>query len=203
MHSSNRFTLIMLALCAALTMAGCKSRPTKSLPPTSTPVPGSSPGNTYGKANPGDFEWTPDMAKAQGQLGKTLRSEGTLVSKTTDNRLWITLAGEDCFEFKRSVVQAPARAQLDKIATYLRANAEAQVRIVGHTDPVGKDSANNALSLERAASARDWLVARGVLATRIAIAGRGAADPIATNSTDEGRATNRRIELLIGERAEK
>jgi outer membrane protein OmpA-like peptidoglycan-associated protein len=192
--------ILATALFIALALAGCKTAP-KPLPRASTPVPGSSPGNTYGKANPGDYAWTPSMAEAQNQLRKNLRLGGASVSKTTDDRLWITLAGESTFEAKRSAIKPEARPQLDKIAAYLRSQPLAEVRIVGHTDPIGVDSANNALSLDRAASTRDWLVARGVPATRITIAGRGTADPIASNQNESGRASNRRVDILIGERS--
>jgi outer membrane protein OmpA-like peptidoglycan-associated protein len=192
--------ILIAALATALILVGCQTAP-RALPRSSTPVPGSSPGNTYGKANPGDYAWTPSIAEAQNQLRKSLRSGGASVSKTTDDRLWITLPGESTFEPKRSALKPEARGQLDKIAAYLRTQPQAEVRIVGHTDPIGPDTANNALSLERAASTRDWLVARGIFVARITVAGRGTADPIASNQTESGRASNRRVDLLIGERS--
>jgi outer membrane protein OmpA-like peptidoglycan-associated protein len=70
------------------------------------------------------------------------------------------------------------------------------LRIVGHTDASGSAAANDALSLDRAASVRDWLVARGVPAPRISVAGRGARD-----AGLGGAAGDRRVEILIGEPA--
>ncbi len=190
--------LLFITLAALI---GCETTsPPRTLPRASTPVPGSSPGNTYGKANPGDYTWTQGLASTQDQLTSTLRSSGAVVSQTDDNRLWITLPGDPTFETGRATLKPKARTQLDKIASYLRTLPKAEVRIVGHTDTKGSSAANNALSLERAASTRDWLVARGFPATRTFVAGRGGADPIDNNKDDEGRANNRRVEILIGER---
>lgn len=71
---------------------------------------------------------------------------------------------------------------------------------MGHTDSKGSAAANDALSLDRAASTRDWLVARGMSPVRIAVAGRGARDPVASNDDEAGRAANRRVEILIGDK---
>jgi outer membrane protein OmpA-like peptidoglycan-associated protein len=192
---------IALACITLTALVGCETNsPPRALPRASTPVPGSSPGNTYGKGNPGDYTWTQGLANTQDQLTSTLRASGATVSQTNDNRLWITLPGDPTFEPGRSTLKPKARTQLDKIASYLRTMPNAEVRIVGHTDPKGSTATNNALSLERAASTRDWLVARGFPAMRTAVAGRGAADPIASNKDDTGRASNRRVEILIGQR---
>jgi outer membrane protein OmpA-like peptidoglycan-associated protein len=74
------------------------------------------------------------------------------------------------------------------------------VRIVGHTDSTGNDAINNPLSIDRAASTRNYLTTRGVDGRRIAIDGMGARHPIATNETADGRARNRRVEIFVGER---
>jgi outer membrane protein OmpA-like peptidoglycan-associated protein len=75
------------------------------------------------------------------------------------------------------------------------------VRIIGHTDNVGSDALNNTLSVNRAQSARDYLVGRGVSSSRISIDGRGEREPLADNATESGRARNRRIEIFLAERA--
>jgi outer membrane protein OmpA-like peptidoglycan-associated protein len=78
-----------------------------------------------------------------------------------------------------------------------------EVRIVGHTDSTGSDAINNPLSVNRAQSARDYLVARGVNSSRISIDGRGSREPIADNATESGRARNRRIDIFLAERAQR
>jgi outer membrane protein OmpA-like peptidoglycan-associated protein len=123
------------------------------------------------------------------------------LAKTTDERLWITLPGDLAFQPNRSALKPGATAVLDKIVVALRGVPAAEVRIVGHTDSKGAAAANDALSLDRAASTRDWLVARGMSPVRIAVAGRGSRDPLASNDDEAGRATNRRVEILVGEKA--
>lgn len=75
------------------------------------------------------------------------------------------------------------RPLLDKFAYGLKDNPAATVRIIGYTDSTGTDAINNPLSVNRAASTRDNLAARGVDPNRIAIDGKGSRDPIADNST--------------------
>ncbi len=75
------------------------------------------------------------------------------------------------------------------------------MRIIGHTDNVGTDAVNDPLSLQRAQSARDYLVARGVNPNRVTIQGRGEREPVASNSTADGRAQNRRVEIYLAERS--
>lgn len=69
------------------------------------------------------------------------------------------------------------------------------LRIEGHTDNVGRDASNNALSRKRAEAVRAALIARGVPANRLVAEGFGASKPVATNNNDDGRARNRRIEI--------
>jgi outer membrane protein OmpA-like peptidoglycan-associated protein len=73
------------------------------------------------------------------------------------------------------------------------------VQIMGHTDSTGSDAINKPLSVNRAASTRDYLTGRGVPAPRIMIDGGGATDPVADNSSTAGRAQNRRVEIHVGE----
>lgn len=69
--------------------------------------------------------------------------------------------------------------------------------VVGHTDDVGDDQLNLDLSLQRAQATADEFVRRGIDASRLSVEGRGETEPIATNDTEEGRSTNRRVEFLI------
>jgi len=73
------------------------------------------------------------------------------------------------------------------------------VRIVGHTDSSGSDAINDPLSVNRATSVRNYLGAHGVAAHRVAVDGRGSSEPIAANTTDAGRAKNRRVDIFVGE----
>jgi outer membrane protein OmpA-like peptidoglycan-associated protein len=183
----------------SLLLAGC-AVPTKELPPPATPVPGSAPGPAHGQVAPGSRSWTPQMEAAEKQISSALSGSGASVVKTTDERLWITLPGDLAFQPNRSALKPGATALLDKIVIALRNVPTADLRIVGHTDSKGSAAANDALSLDRAASTRDWLVARGISPVRISVAGRGSRDPVASNDDEAGRATNRRVEILIGDK---
>ena len=90
---------------------------------------------------------------------------------------------------------------LDQFASSLNQNPATIVTIVGHTDSTGSDAVNDPLSVNRAASTRSYLTARGVDPQRIAIDGRGSAEPVADNSTIAGRARNRRVEIYVAEPA--
>jgi OOP family OmpA-OmpF porin len=71
------------------------------------------------------------------------------------------------------------------------------IEVVGHTDDVGDDAYNQELSEQRAAAVRDYLVETGVDASKIVTIGAGENSPVASNTTDEGRAENRRVDVLV------
>jgi outer membrane protein OmpA-like peptidoglycan-associated protein len=197
--SSRRVHVLALVALTALA-AGCVAPPPKAVPTVATPVPGSASGPVYGQATPSGKGMSPQMEAAERQLASSLSGTGVSVAKTTDERLWITLPGDLTFQPNRSALKPTATAVLDKIVLSLRGVPAAELRIVGHTDSKGAAAANDALSLDRAASTRDWLVARGMSPVKIAVAGRGSRDPLASNEEEAGRAANRRVEILIGEK---
>ena len=80
-------------------------------------------------------------------------------------------------------------------------DSKVRVTVVGHTDSTGSDAINQALSVERAQSVRNYLSVRGVDAQRIDVHGRGSHEPIASNTSDSGRAQNRRVEIFLAEQA--
>lgn len=87
---------------------------------------------------------------------------------------------------------------LNNIAAILKANASgSKIKITGHTDAIGTDAYNQALSLDRAMSVKDYLVGKGIPASDITVTGMGEKQPVATNDTSTGRAQNRRVEFEI------
>lgn len=72
-----------------------------------------------------------------------------------------------------------------------------RVEIGGHTDNVGSDTFNQQLSEQRARAVKNWLVAHGIVANRLSVRGYGKTRPVASNETEEGRRTNRRVEIKI------
>ena len=89
-----------------------------------------------------------------------------------------------------------ARTVTDVVAI-LKAYPTAKVRLDGHTDNTGDAAANKQLSLDRAKAVRDMMIANGIDGARLDYAGFGQERPIASNDTEDGRAKNRRTELVV------
>ena len=133
-------------------------------------------------------------------MEQATQGTGIAVTQTADNQLKLNIPSDISFAVGRSDIQPNFAPVLDQFAAGLRNNPNTDVRIVGHTDSTGSDATNNPLSMDRAASTRSYLTARGVDGRRIVIEGMGERYPIATNDTAEGRARNRRVEIFVGER---
>ncbi len=148
----------------------------------------------------GTYIWSSRMENQKREMEAATRGTGIAVTQTSDNQLKLDIPSDVSFDVGRSNVKGNFAPVLDQFANGLRTNPNSIVRIVGHTDSTGTDAVNNPLSVNRAASTRDYLVMRGVPATRFNIEGRGSYQPIASNDSNEGRARNRRVEIYVGER---
>ena len=100
-------------------------------------------------------------------------------------------------DFNKSTIRESSLPLLDEAATRLKEHAELHVIVEGHSDSKGSEAFNQKLSLRRAAAVRDYLVGLGISSDRILVVGKGASQPVATNATREGRALNRRVELVV------
>ena len=143
--------------------------------------------------------WSKKMQEQKRAMEEATRGTGVAVTQTADNQLKLDIPSDISFDTGKSVIKPEMRPVLDRFAQTLMDNPATTVRIIGHTDNTGSDAINDPLSVNRAASARDYLTARGVNANRIAIDGHGSREPIAENSTAAGRAKNRRIEVFVAE----
>ncbi|MBP5662783.1 MAG: OmpA family protein [Bacteroidales bacterium] len=103
------------------------------------------------------------------------------------------------FEFDKSDLQPASFVELNLLVDYLKQNHDIAIEIGGHTDDQGSDEYNNRLSLARAKAVYDYLLSKGIEASQVSYKGYGKSQPIADNSTEEGRATNRRTEFKIVE----
>ena len=104
------------------------------------------------------------------------------------------------FDFDKATLKPEAKSVLDQAAALLQKHERVVVEVAGHTDSVGSDEYNMGLSDRRANSVKDYLTAKGVKASRLSAHGYGESRPVASNDTDEGRAENRRVELIVLDR---
>ena len=121
-----------------------------------------------------------------------------LEAQQTERGLLVTL-GDVLFAFDKAELSAQAGPRMDKLASFLKQFPDRKVLIEGFTDSVGKDSYNRTLSERRAQAAGDALVQRGVDRARISARGFGKSHPVASNDSAEGRAMNRRVEIVIAD----
>jgi outer membrane protein OmpA-like peptidoglycan-associated protein len=116
--------------------------------------------------------------------------------KDTDQGMVITLQGEVLFKTGKWDLKPAAMAKLDQIADALRGK-EAPMVVYGFTDNVGTYDNNIALSQKRAQSVRDYLVSKGIPNDLVTAQGKGPDSPVADNTSTEGRAQNRRVEIVV------
>jgi len=108
----------------------------------------------------------------------------------------ITLQGEVLFKTGKWDLKPAAMAKLDQIADALRGKEQPMV-VFGYTDNVGSRDTNMDLSTKRASSVRDYLVSKGIPQDLITAQGKGPDNPISDNTSVDGRAANRRVEIVV------
>ena len=116
--------------------------------------------------------------------------------KDDDRGMVITLSGEVLFKTGKSDLKPAAMAKLDQIAQALSAK-EQPIVVYGFTDDVGTRDHNMGLSMSRAQSVRDYLVSKGIPKDLIESRGMGPDNPVADNTSIDGRAQNRRVEIVV------
>ena len=113
------------------------------------------------------------------------------------DKLYVALSSGILFDVDKTDVKPAARDSIAKAAEVLVKYPDTYITVEGHTDSTGKPEYNQKLSERRADAVRDLLVRDGVPSSRLSITGYGASDPVAENSTSEGRQSNRRVQLEI------
>ncbi|MBS7565627.1 OmpA family protein [Mucilaginibacter sp. Bleaf8] len=101
------------------------------------------------------------------------------------------------FDVNKTDLKSAARTNLQNLATSMANNPQTNILIVGHTDNTGSASLNQDLSERRAAAVKSYISSSGVSSSRLSTQGKGYNEPIADNSTEAGRAQNRRVEIVI------
>ena len=135
-------------------------------------------------------------AKAKAESDQLMKELSNLKAKQTERGIVLTI-GDVLFATGKADLSANANRSVATLAEFLMKNPNRNVLIEGHTDSVGKDDYNLALSRKRADSVKDKLVEDGIEAGRITAIGYGKTFPVASNDTKAGKAQNRRVDVVI------
>lgn len=136
-------------------------------------------------------------------LAPEVQAGNVSVTKQADNALLVTMTSGTAFDTNSTVLKPGFTPSLDKIAKVLNTYGKTTLTIVGHTDSVGSDAANQILSERRAQAVVDYLLSRKVLDERLDSYGKGEKEPAASNDSEAGRQLNRRVEIWITPIVEK
>ncbi len=137
-----------------------------------------------------------DLANQERELRQSLAGTNAGIVNTGET-LVVNLPEAITFDFDSAVVHQNFRSSLAAISRSLQNYPNTTVRVVGHTDNVGTLAVNQQLSEQRALAVAQILISSGTPASRVGYLGRAYYDPIASNNTAAGRATNRRVEIII------
>lgn len=135
-------------------------------------------------------------AVSEAEAAKLQRQIADLKAEATDRGLVLTL-GDLLFEFDSSDLKTGVTSNLRRLVAFLKEYPTRNVAIEGHTDNVGSEDYNRALSQRRADSVRSYLVQEGIGAQRLSATGLGQSQPLVSNDSDSGRQRNRRVEIII------
>jgi outer membrane protein OmpA-like peptidoglycan-associated protein len=136
------------------------------------------------------------MDRQQRALEAELSGTGVGVARQGEN-LVLRMPSDVTFASSQSTLDSRFLPVLDDVARVLQEYDRSTVDVIGHTDSSGGDGINQPLSERRASSVASYLIDRGVIRERLYVAGVSSRNPIADNGTVEGRAQNRRVEILI------
>ena len=160
--------LMVIPLVGAIALAGCSNMTEEQ----KTTTQGAAIGAGVGAL--GGYVWSNKMQEQKKQMEAATAGTGIGVSQTADNRLKLDVPADAGFSSGSSTLSPTMVRVLGQFATTLQQNQATQVAIIGHTDSSGSDAINNPLSFDRANATRDYLVGRGVAATRISTDGKTA-----------------------------
>lgn len=136
------------------------------------------------------------MDRQEAKLRDELQGSGVQVRREGD-RLYLIMPGNITFATGRYEIRSEFYSVLDSVSKVLKEFDKTAIKVSGHTDSTGSDELNQRLSEQRAESVRQYLIRREVASGRIQAQGYGSRYPVASNSTDQGRQANRRVELEL------
>jgi outer membrane protein OmpA-like peptidoglycan-associated protein len=103
------------------------------------------------------------------------------------------------FDFDKATLKPEAMSKLDEAVRIMNDHPGIRINVEGHTDSMGSDAYNQKLSDQRSASVVSYLLTKGIVADRMKATGFGESRPVASNDTADGRAQNRRVDLIVAE----
>jgi outer membrane protein OmpA-like peptidoglycan-associated protein len=130
-------------------------------------------------------------------LAQEIKLRQARVEKLPNNVVRVTMTNQTAFETNSADIKPGFHSTMDKLADVVVRYGKTTLTVVGHTDDVGSNAYNQALSERRAHSVAQYLESRRVNSLRLAISGKGETQPIETNATDTGRQANRRVEIYV------
>jgi outer membrane protein OmpA-like peptidoglycan-associated protein len=136
------------------------------------------------------------MDRQEMKLRQQLQGTGVSVTRN-GNDITLNMPGNVTFATASSDLRPDFMSTLNSVALVLKEYDKTILEVAGHTDNVGADQYNQALSERRAQSVATYLENQGILARRMMTVGAGESRPVASNDTEEGRQTNRRVELTL------
>jgi len=137
-------------------------------------------------------------AQQAAEARERLRQQLNQVLQTTETARGLIVNMSDVlFDFNKYTLKPEAREKLAKVSGILLAYPNLKLQVEGYTDNIGSDEYNQKLSEERADGVRDYLVSQSVADANVTAEGFGKTHPVADNSTNAGRAQNRRVELVV------
>jgi outer membrane protein OmpA-like peptidoglycan-associated protein len=137
------------------------------------------------------------MDRTYQNLRERLAGTGVGVTRVSESQILLNFPADLTFDFDRDAVKSQFVPTLQNTGNILRDYDQTTVDVYGHADSVGSDSYNQDLSERRAMNVASVLISGGVIRERVLARGYGESRPIASNSTDDGRARNRRVEVYI------
>ena len=144
-----------------------------------------------------DHDSVPDKDDLCPMTPGPVSNNGCPVIKKEEQEILDTAFANLEFQTGKSIIKASSYSSLDKVAELMKKRTDFKLLIEGHTDNVGRAAANMSLSQNRALAVKNYLISRGIDATRLIAKWYGETKPIATNDTPEGRQKNRRVEMSI------
>jgi outer membrane protein OmpA-like peptidoglycan-associated protein len=202
-------SFLLIVVVMAISLAGCKtmnkSQKGAVIGGASGGVVGGVVGRAFGNTAMGAIVGATVGGVGGAVIGRQMDKQAEEIAKEMGDAdviregeaIVIKFKEQVLFAYDRSDLNANAKTSLDKLRTTLLKYPETNITVIGHTDSKGTNKYNQTLSESRATAVANYTSQNGIDNKRLTAIGKGETDPIATNDTDEGSASNRRVEFVI------